>query len=217
MSGFLTRPPLSGLAASFNGSKMIKGESDDPPPQRPALPANRAGLRVPMAQTRDWGLGSRTIAALVKAGLPAMQFGKLKFFRGSATHCGASRRSGKAAPMTTTAQGSAIKPIEFRRISCKELDTTAYNLEYLIDGALVAGQPCMLAGGKKTLKTTLLIDLGIKLAMGGSFLGRLKVKRACTGGHYVRGIRACDDPRNSPAHSSGIRTSAGRYWRSCVL
>jgi hypothetical protein len=52
-------------------------------------------------------------------------------------------------------------------------------LEYLIDGALVARQPCILAGGKKTLKTSLLIDLGMSLAMGGCFLGRLKVNRAC--------------------------------------
>ncbi len=79
--------------------------------------------------------------------------------------------------MTTTAQGRA--PVEFRRISCKELDATAYNLEYLIDGALVAGQPCIVAGAKKSMKTSLLIDLGISLALGGSFLGRMKVNRAC--------------------------------------
>ena len=51
--------------------------------------------------------------------------------------------------------------IEFRRISCAELDAATYTLEYLIDGVLVAGQPCILAGGKKCLKTSLLIDLGI--------------------------------------------------------
>ena len=75
--------------------------------------------------------------------------------------------------------GETFKPIEFRRITCPELDAATYDLEYLIDDALVARQPCILAGGKKTLKTSLLIDLGISLAMGGCFLGRLKVNRRC--------------------------------------
>jgi len=80
-------------------------------------------------------------------------------------------------------QGAATaedeSPFEFRRISCAELDATDYQLEYLIDGTLVAEQPCILAGGKKCLKTSLLIDLGISLAVGGHFLGKLKVNRAC--------------------------------------
>ena len=50
-------------------------------------------------------------------------------------------------------------------------------VEYLIDGTLVAGQPCILAGPKKCLKTSVLIDLGISLVTGGFFLGRLKVQR----------------------------------------
>jgi hypothetical protein len=75
---------------------------------------------------------------------------------------------------------SAAPPaLSYRRITSAELDAATYDLEYLIDGLLVAGQPCILAGNKKTLKTSLLIDLGISLAMGGRFLGRLKVNRAC--------------------------------------
>jgi len=69
--------------------------------------------------------------------------------------------------------------LRYRRLTCAELDQGAYDLEYLIDGALVAGQPCGLAGGKKSMKTSLLIDLGISLAMGGCFLGKLRVNRAC--------------------------------------
>ena len=73
-----------------------------------------------------------------------------------------------------------------------------YDLEYLIDGVLVAGQPCILAGGKKALKTSLLIDLGISLAMGGCFLGRLKVNRACPGGHYDRGKAGLPPSKRQP-------------------
>ena len=56
--------------------------------------------------------------------------------------------------------------VEYRAISCAELDRSAYDLEYLVEGVLVARQPCIVAGGKKCLKTSILIDLGIALAMG---------------------------------------------------
>ena len=68
---------------------------------------------------------------------------------------------------------------EFPALSCAELDDAAFELDFRIDHTLVAGQPTILAGGKKSLKTSLLIDLGISLAMGGFFLGKLKVNRAC--------------------------------------
>jgi len=81
---------------------------------------------------------------------------------------------------TNTIQGrSSRRQIDYHRISCAELDAATYDLEYLIDGALVAGQPCILAGNKKSMKTSILIDLGISLAMGGCFLGKLRVNRAC--------------------------------------
>ena len=62
-------------------------------------------------------------------------------------------------------------------ITCKELDETDYRLEYLIDGLLVSGQPCLIAGPKKCLKTNILIDLAISLATAGQFLGYFKVNR----------------------------------------
>ena len=43
---------------------------------------------------------------------------------------------------------------------------------------MTAGQPLILAGGKKNLKTNILLDAAISLASGSPFLGKLKVNRA---------------------------------------
>ncbi|MEN6458233.1 MAG: AAA family ATPase [Thermoguttaceae bacterium] len=64
-------------------------------------------------------------------------------------------------------------------LSCAELDSGSYELEYLIDGILVALQPFILAGARKSLKTTILIAMAISLATGLPFLGHFPVKRAC--------------------------------------
>ncbi|MCA9040509.1 MAG: AAA family ATPase [Planctomycetaceae bacterium] len=58
-----------------------------------------------------------------------------------------------------------------------ELNRSTDDLEYLIDGMLVAGQPCILAGGKKCLKTNLMIDMALSISSGTSFLGRFPVKQ----------------------------------------
>jgi hypothetical protein len=81
-------------------------------------------------------------------------------------------------PVYHEASYSQDGAIAFRPITCAELDTTEYKIDYLIDHTLVAGQPCIIAGGKKSLKTSLIIDMGISLATGGFFLGKLKVTRA---------------------------------------
>ena len=74
-----------------------------------------------------------------------------------------------------------LKPrpkIEFERITAGELDSGDYTIEYLIENTLTAGQPMIMAGGKKQLKTNMLLDMAVSLAMGGDFLGRLKTTRA---------------------------------------
>jgi len=102
------------------------------------------------------------------------------------------------------------KPRLFQRISCAELDSNSYDLEYLVDGILVAKQPCILSGAKKTLKTSLLIDLGISLAMGRYFLGKLKVNRACRVGIMTGRERTRHDSRDRTQNRSGGRLSARR-------
>ena len=67
----------------------------------------------------------------------------------------------------------------YKRLTCAELDAGNFELKYLIEHTLVAGQPCIVAGGKKCLKTSLILDMGIALAKGGFFLGKLKVSRPC--------------------------------------
>ena len=66
----------------------------------------------------------------------------------------------------------------YRILSAAELEAGNYLLTYLVQNILVAGQPCIMAGDKKTLKTTLLLALMIALATGQPFLGTLRVYRA---------------------------------------
>lgn len=64
-------------------------------------------------------------------------------------------------------------------ISCKELASNSYDLEYLIKDILVAQQPCVLGGPKKALKTSIAVDLAVSLATTKPFLDRFSVKRPC--------------------------------------
>jgi hypothetical protein len=66
----------------------------------------------------------------------------------------------------------------FKAITSAELANVSPEIEYLVDGVLVKGQPCILAGGKKTLKTNLLVDLSLTLSHGGLFLGAFKAQNA---------------------------------------
>lgn len=67
----------------------------------------------------------------------------------------------------------------FKLLTAAELDSTDHSVNYLVDGILVEGQPCMVGGVQKTLKTSLALALFVSLAVGGMFLGRFKVNRRC--------------------------------------
>ena len=69
--------------------------------------------------------------------------------------------------------------VQYRRITSAELDATEYSQEFLIDRTVVAREPLVIAGAKKCLKTSLMIDMGITLAAGVHFLGELSATRAC--------------------------------------
>ena len=63
-------------------------------------------------------------------------------------------------------------------ITSAELANAQFNLEYLILGLLVKGQPCVMAGAKKCLKTNTLIDLSVSIATGTPFLGHFNVPQS---------------------------------------
>lgn len=69
--------------------------------------------------------------------------------------------------------GSLIDPATFKLdlITSGEFAAASYRQHFLIKRVLVEGQPCVLGGPKKTLKTSLLVDLALSLGTGTQFLG----------------------------------------------
>ena len=63
----------------------MKSPRNTPGPKRhaPPCPPINPALVYPWRRLHDWSFGGRGIKALEKAGLRAICFGKLKFFRGS--------------------------------------------------------------------------------------------------------------------------------------
>lgn len=85
--------------------------------------------------------------------------------------------NGHATSLPQQAGTQADKSVKFNLLTSSELAGGNYRLEYLIPGVLVKGQPCIVGGPKKCLKTSCLVDLGIALATGGNFLGCMSVPR----------------------------------------
>jgi hypothetical protein len=85
------------------------------------------------------------------------------------------------APMPDRGQ-QTLGRIVYKTWTAAQLMTEKFELRYLVDGVLVAGQPCIVGGPKKAFKTSLVIDLGISLATGGYFLGKFKVPQAVSVG-----------------------------------
>ncbi len=75
------------------------------------------------------------------------------------------------------AKPKAREATEYRLISSRELAAEEFKTSYAIIDALVEGQPLIVAGPQKSLKTSTLIDASVALAIGGYFLGRLRVTR----------------------------------------
>lgn len=74
--------------------------------------------------------------------------------------------------------GERPPEFEFETITSPELNAADYRQEFLIDNILVRGQPAVVAGPRKALKTNSCIDLALALGSAGLFLGRFNVSTA---------------------------------------
>ncbi|MEO1496207.1 MAG: AAA family ATPase [Planctomycetota bacterium] len=63
----------------------------------------------------------------------------------------------------------------FKTLTCRDLAGGDYSVEWLIDGLIAAGQPMIVAGPQKCLKTNTLVDLAVSLATGKPLLGRFEL------------------------------------------
>ena len=93
-------------------------------------------------------------------------------------------------------------------VSAKMLSDTEYPLEYLIPGILVRGQPAVIGGGKKSLKTNMLIDLTLSLASGSKFLNEF---------HVFREYRTClmsGESGESTIKETAERIAQSKSWRN---
>lgn len=66
---------------------------------------------------------------------------------------------------------------EFIVMTSAELDAANLKTEYLIEGVFAKNQPCILAASKKSLKTTIAIEMTLSLASGAKFLNQFYVPR----------------------------------------
>ena len=83
-------------------------------------------------------------------------------------------RSADEADSTAAAEDRDEGP-RFRTYTAAELDDAEFPVEFFIENMLVKGQPCGLGGFEKTLKTTLMIAMGMSLALVVPFLGYFNV------------------------------------------
>lgn len=106
--------------------------------------------------------------------------------------------------------------LQFEAITSRELDETRYDLSYLIDGLLVRGQPGIIAGPKKTLKTNISIDLALSLADAGLFLGQFNVPKPVRVGIMSgeSGVATIQETarRIAGAKAKGLKEFAGVFW-----
>jgi len=68
--------------------------------------------------------------------------------------------------------------IDYKPMSVAQLVAAKFELRYIVKGVLAAGQPCLVFGPQKVLKTSVLLELAVALALGRHFLGHFKVEES---------------------------------------
>jgi replicative DNA helicase len=71
--------------------------------------------------------------------------------------------------------GPAVPALANRFLDSESFDATSYPRSWPIKSILVSGQPGVVGGPKKSMKTSFVIDMGISLWTATPFLGRFKV------------------------------------------
>lgn len=85
----------------------------------------------------------------------------------------------KPEPEAPPKPAAKSKPtIDYSFRTAADLAAEDITIEWLVDYVLADKQPCVLAGPKKTLKTSIALDLAISLATARPFLGRFRVPQA---------------------------------------
>ena len=64
-------------------------------------------------------------------------------------------------------------------VDCSTFLNTKYNRKWLVEGVLVEGEPCIFGGSKKTMKTSLLVDLAVSIGTGTKFLNEFATPCRC--------------------------------------
>ena len=85
-----------------------------------------------------------------------------------------------AASLLRLADGTPIDPASEKRFSFDLIDSktfaaTEYEQRYIVRDILAAGQPCIVGGPVKTMKTSMTLDLAFSIGTGTPFMGRFDV------------------------------------------
>jgi hypothetical protein len=82
-----------------------------------------------------------------------------------------------AAAGQAPADSQSPAPYRVRLMDSPTFEAGDYRHQWLVEHVLVRGQPCVLGGPKKSLKSSVLVDLALSLASGAPFLGEFRVPR----------------------------------------
>lgn len=78
-------------------------------------------------------------------------------------------------PLSNDVERDGAEPFRLRIYGATELSKADFRMQWHVRRILVRDQPCVLAGPKKILKTTIAVDLAVSLAAGQPFLNAFEV------------------------------------------